>query len=33
MIKSLKTEKDYYMKQLDCLRKEIENIRAQSISG
>eukprot|EP00347_Sterkiella_histriomuscorum_P016871 403351526 len=30
MIKGLKTEKDYYSKQLDCLRKEVETLKTQN---
>jgi hypothetical protein len=29
MVKSLKTEKDYYQKQLDFLRKELETFKTQ----
>lgn len=29
MIKGLKTEKDYYAKQIDCLRKELEALKKQ----
>ncbi len=27
MIKALRTEKEYYQRQLDCLRKEVETMR------
>lgn len=27
MIKALKSEKDYYQKQIDCLRKELEQAK------
>lgn len=27
MIKALRSEKEYYQKQIECLRKELENLK------